>query len=102
MQTTTVEQQVRRFIVENYLLGQDKTFEDSDSFLEQGIIDSTAVLELVAFLEETYEIKVEDEELTPDNLDSINSVAAYVIRKLNGLPEATLIAVQESVMRGNA
>jgi acyl carrier protein len=77
-------QQVRSFITENYLYGQDKQFADHDSFLEHGIIDSTAVLELVAFLEENYAITVEDDELTPDNLDSIESVSAYLRRKLNG------------------
>lgn len=77
-------QQVRSFITDNYLYGQDKRFDDDDSFLEHGIIDSTAVLELVAFLEDNYGITVEDDELTPDNLDSIHSVSAYLRRKLNG------------------
>jgi acyl carrier protein len=77
-------QQVRSFITDNYLYGQDKQFDDGDSFLEHGIIDSTAVLELVAFLEENYGITVEDNELTPDNLDSVNSISAYLRRKLNG------------------
>jgi len=84
MYNDTFPQQVRSFITENYLYGQDKQFDDNDSFLEHGIIDSTAVLELVAFLEENYAITVEDEELTPDNLDSIKSVSAYLRRKLNG------------------
>jgi acyl carrier protein len=87
MYNDAFSQQVRSFIAENYLFGQDKQFEDSDSFLEHGIIDSTAVLELVAFLEESYKITVEDEELTPDNLDSVNSVSAYLCRKLNGAAE---------------
>lgn len=84
MYNDTFPQQVRLFITENYLYGQDKHFDDSDSFLEHGIIDSTAVLELVAFLEENYGVTVGDEELTPDNLDSVNSVSAYLRRKLNG------------------
>jgi acyl carrier protein len=80
-------QQVRSFIEENYLFGRDKQFDNSDSFLEHGIIDSTAVLELVLYLEDTYGITVEDRELTPDNLDSINKVSSYLGRKLNGAAE---------------
>lgn len=87
MYNDAFSQQIRSFIRDNYLLGQDKQFADGDSFLEHGIIDSTAVLELVAFLEDNYGIAVEDEELTPDNLDSVNSVSAYLRRKLNGAAE---------------
>ena len=74
---------VREFIVSSFLYGQDRPFLDSDSLLAQGIIDSTGVLQLVTFLEETYGITVEDEELTPDNLDTLESVRAYVHRKLD-------------------
>lgn len=66
------------------------TFTDSDSFLESGIIDSSGVLQLVSYLEETYGITVEDDGLTPDNFDSVNFVAAYLSRKLNGSGEAVL------------
>ena len=51
--------------------------------LDKGVIDSTGVLELVAFLEERYEIKVEDDEVIPDNLDSVSNIAAYVEKKLS-------------------
>jgi len=78
-----VTQQIRAFIIENFLYGQEREFNNDASFLEEGIVDSTGVLQLVAFLEETYGIKVEDEELTPQNLDSVNSVAAYLARKVN-------------------
>ena len=56
---------------------------DTDSFLENGIIDSTGVLELVSFLEEKFGIEVADEELIPENLDSITNVVNYLQRKLN-------------------
>jgi acyl carrier protein len=56
--------------------------EDDTSFLEEGIIDSTGVLELVGFIEEDFSITVEDEELVPENLDSINNVTTYLERKL--------------------
>lgn len=91
MQTQDIVRQVRSFITENYLLGQDRPFGESDSFLEQGIIDSTGVLELVAFVQETYGIAVEDEELTPENLDSLTSVADYVARKLQAASEAVSV-----------
>ena len=52
-----------------------------DSLMEKGIIDSTGVLELVAFLESNFGFQVEDEELTPDNLDSIEQIAGYIDRK---------------------
>jgi acyl carrier protein len=86
--TGTVAQQVRNFIVADFLYGQERPFQDDDSFLGEGLVDSTGVLQLVAFLEETYGITVEDDELTPENLDSVNSVAAYVCRKVNPVAEA--------------
>ncbi len=81
----TLAQQIRSFIVENFLFGESNNgLKDTDSFLESGIVDSTGILELVAFLEETYGILVEDEELIPENLDSIANVSAYVQRKSIG------------------
>ncbi len=84
-----IAQQVRSFIVENFLFGKGKKeLSDDDSFLEREIIDSTGVLELVTFLETTYEIKVEDEELVPENLDSIRNVEAFVKAKLESRSES--------------
>jgi len=77
-----VKEKLKKFIINNFLLGDySKTFNDDDSFLEKGIIDSTGVLELVNFIEETYNIRVEDEELIPDNLDSLNKIVSYVEKK---------------------
>ena len=73
---------IKAFIVENFLFGKDNGLEDDTSFLEEGIIDSTGILELVSFLEEDYSISVEDEELVPENLDSINNVVEYLKRKI--------------------
>ncbi|MBZ5679330.1 MAG: acyl carrier protein [Acidobacteriia bacterium] len=81
----SVGQHVREFIVENFLFNQERTFTDDDSFLGEGIVDSTGVLQLVTFLEETYGITVEDEDLTPENMDSVNSVAAFLSRKMNSV-----------------
>jgi acyl carrier protein len=75
-------QKIRAFVIENYLFGEEGKLGNDDSFLETGIIDSTGVLELVRFLEATFGIKVADEELIPDNLDSINKIVAFLQAKL--------------------
>ena len=75
------KQAIREFIIENFLFGEANGLEDDSSFLENGIIDSTGILELVTFLEETYGIEVEDEELVPENLDSIANVVQYLTTK---------------------
>ena len=77
------ERNVRDFIISNFLFGvDDGSLKREDSFLQNGVFDSSGVLELVAFLEQSYKIKVDDHELTAMNLDSIQNVAAYVGRKL--------------------
>jgi acyl carrier protein len=82
MQTRRIEEDVEDFVVSNFLFGQPIDLERNESLLEKGIIDSTGVLELIAFLEEHYAIKVEDKEITPDNLDSISNISAFTNRKL--------------------
>ena len=78
----TIRAEIRRFIGENFLFGQHDNLPAGDeSLLERGIIDSTGVLELVAFLERRYGFQVEDRELVPANLDSIDRVVAFVTRK---------------------
>ncbi len=74
--------EVRNFVISNFLLGKDEGFSDNASFLEQGIIDSTGILELVSYLEDTYGIEITEEELNPDNLDSISKIATYLSTKL--------------------
>ncbi len=77
-----VEDAIKKFILENFLFTSDPGAISNDtSFLEKGIVDSTGVLELVGFLEETFHIDIEDDEVVPDNLDSINSLADFVQRK---------------------
>lgn len=79
---TSIETDVRQYIVDKLLFGRTDTVVHGDtSFLESGLIDSTGVLELVAFLEERFHIKVEDEDLIPANLDSINALTSFVERK---------------------
>ena len=76
-------QKVKSYILETILIGAfEENLESHDSFLQKGILDSTGVLELVQFLEEQYNFKCHDNEITPENLDSLNAVANYVRRKL--------------------
>ncbi len=70
---------IRKFILTRFLIGQPASaLGDEDSFLEQGIIDSTGVLELVAWLEETFKFKIADEELVPENLDSVAKLVRFI------------------------
>jgi len=78
----SVERELKKFIKDNFFFGDHSDFADSDSFLEQGIIDSTGMLELVSFVQQQHGIKIEDDELIPDNLDSIDRLAAFIRRKL--------------------
>ena len=79
-----IKAKLRGFITSNFLLGQKQGMQigDGDSFLESGLVDSTGVLEFVDFLQDTWTLSVADDELTPDNFDSLNNLAAYVTRKL--------------------
>ena len=78
-----IAQDIREFIISNFLYGQDSAgLADDQSFLESGIIDSTGVLELVGFLEQQFGITIGDRELLPENLDSVQNAAGLVARKL--------------------
>ncbi len=76
-----ITETVRQFIVENFLFGNDSELADNTSFMDEGIIDSTGVLELVTFIEETFLISIEDNELITENLDSIQNVVTFIMRK---------------------
>ena len=76
------EAAVRNYILENYLFTDDQSALNSeDSLLEKGVLDSTGILEVIYFLEETFEIKIDDEEMIPENLDSVNNIVAFIERK---------------------
>jgi len=78
----SVEAQIRHYILENFLFTSDEQkLENADSFLEKGIVDSTGILELLMFVEETFGFEVEDEELLPDNFDSVERLTRYVESK---------------------
>jgi acyl carrier protein len=77
-----IKDKLRLFILENFLFTDDQSeLNDEDSFMDQGIIDSTAILELIFFMEEEFSVKVEVEEMIPDNLDSINKVTRFIESK---------------------
>ena len=84
-----VKSEIRHFITENFLYGQDdNTLGDDVSFLEFGIIDSTGVLELVSFVQNKYKIRVSDEELVPANFDSLKLLASFIEKKIASRPSA--------------
>lgn len=79
----TIEEQVRQYIAENFLFSDDGySLPDEASFLQEGIVDSTGVLELIMFVEERFAISVQDDEVLPENFDSVSTLACYVRRKM--------------------
>lgn len=94
---TDIAQQLTNFIVDNLLLGKRVDLAGTSSLLEAGIIDSTGVLELVHFLEDTWGFTVKDEEMVPANLDSLDALVRFVQRKAvrsAALPAAALVKQQ--------
>jgi acyl carrier protein len=75
-------QKIRNYILENYLFSDNQSdLNNDDSFLNKGILDSTGILEVIYFLEEEFGIKIDDDEMIPDNLDSVNNILAFLERK---------------------
>lgn len=74
---------VKEFIIENFLFGEGDQLEPDTDFFDKGIIDSTGVIELVSFIEETFSVSVDDEELVPQNFSSLNKIDVFLQRKLN-------------------
>ena len=78
----SIEETMRNYILENYLFTDDQSaLSSSDSFMEKGIIDSTGILEVIYFLEDELGVMVEDEEMIPENLDSVDNIVAFVNKK---------------------
>jgi acyl carrier protein len=77
-----IRERLREFICEAFLLGDEEHLDDATSLLQSGILDSTGVLELVIHLEQTYEMRIADEEIIPENLDSIDRLCGFVRSKL--------------------
>ena len=82
MESTAIKGKIKGYILENFLYGgSSDQIADDDSFLEKGSIDSTGILELVGFVEETFAVKVADEDLVPENMDSINRLGEFILSK---------------------
>lgn len=79
---------VKKFIVDHFLFGDGSALQNDTSFLEKGIIDSTGFLEVVSFLEETYSITVEDDELLPENFECLNNIDQFLQKKLDAKSSA--------------
>jgi acyl carrier protein len=77
----SLKQKIRDFVTSNFYVPDPKALDDAASLLDQGIIDSTGVLEVIMFIESTFGISVEDSEMLPENLDSIERIGAFVARK---------------------
>jgi len=81
---THSREQLRAFILENYLFTDDQTaLNDADSFLENNILDSTGIMEIIFYLEEHFSIVVTEDEMVPNNLDSIDNLVAYMAGKVD-------------------
>ncbi|MEO8101769.1 MAG: acyl carrier protein [Betaproteobacteria bacterium] len=76
-----VKQAVRQFLLDNFLMGSGAVIADDASFMKGHVLDSSGFMELILFLEESFGVKVEDAELVPENLDSLNNIEAFVARK---------------------
>jgi acyl carrier protein len=84
--TMSIETQIRNYILENFLYTKDEgKLQNDASFLEDGIVDSTGILELLLFVQETLGVQVEDEEVIPDNFDSVERLTRYICMK-KGIP----------------
>lgn len=81
----SLQEDIRTFIVDNFLFGEDGGLKDDSSFLAEGIVDSTGIMQLVSYIQEQHLIFVEDEELIPDNLDSIKKVTSFIEAKKTAL-----------------
>ena len=81
MEKQKISEKVAQFIADQFVFDTELSISHDDSLLESGTIDSTGILELVLFIEENFSISVNDDELVPDNLDSVNKIAEFVSRK---------------------
>lgn len=84
MDKDTLKKEIREFIVDTFLFGEGAdSFSDSDSFMQNGIVDSTGILEVTGFIEEKFDFTIENEEMTPVNLDSVDNLVAFIAKKVS-------------------
>ena len=75
----SIENTIRKYVLENYLFTEDENeLNNDDSFLQKGILDSTGILEIINLIEDEFKVKVDDDEMIPENLDSVNNIVAFV------------------------
>jgi acyl carrier protein len=74
---------IRAFVVDNFLFGDGSYLKDDTSFLEERVIDSTGILQIISFLEEEFAIKINDDEILPENLDSLSNITVFLNKKLS-------------------
>ena len=82
MEQTSIETRVEGFIRDKFIFNNDNNFNQETSLFEAGIIDSTGVLELILFLEESFSIEIKDEEIVPENLNSVSNIARFMKTKM--------------------
>lgn len=87
-----LRQRLRGFVSSNFYMADSASLEDGVSLLEHGIVDSTGVLEVIAFIEETFDIAVDDSEMLPENLDSIERLTSFIMRKKAQSTEGSAVA----------
>ena len=76
-----MRERIRGFLIDNFLFGDEGGLEDQTSFLDAGIVDSTGILELIEFLDNEFNITISDDEIVPENLDSINNIVNFIVKK---------------------
>lgn len=82
MQAVSSKHAIRAFISENLFLGDDTQYDNDTSLLDAGALDSTAVMELVAYLEKNFSIQIDNTEINPDNFETVNRIVAFTERKM--------------------
>ena len=82
----SIEQQLKDYIAQKILLASRFPYGDETSFLESGIIDSLKLLEILLHVEKVYHISVADDELVPDNFDSVSRIADFIRHKMGQTP----------------
>lgn len=78
-----VSEKIKEFIIDNFLFGESNHFDENTNFFEKGILDSTGIIELVSFIEQTYNISVDDEELVTENFSNLNRITNYIHSKVH-------------------
>ena len=81
MEQSEIVAKVKDYIEKNFVYDQETNLKVDESLLDSGLVDSTGILEVVSFIEESFSVSIEDEEMVPDNLDSVDKIASFIVRK---------------------